>query len=588
VIQDLPYKEVWMADFEFFAPPGEPPEPVCLVARELFTGGLIRLWQDDLRQLPTPPYSVGPDSLFVAYYASAELGCHLALGWPMPARILDLCAEFKNRTAGLTVPCGRSLLGALNWYGLDAMAIGEKESMRQLIMRGRPWSADEQAGILHYCQEDVEALARLLPRMLPEIDLPRALLRGRYMAAAARIEWTGVPIDTLTLNRLRQHWGVIQGRLIAAIDADYGVFEGRTFKTARWAEWLTCHQISWPLLESGELALDDDTFRDMARTYPAVALMRELRHALSQMRLADLKVGADGRNRVLLSTFASKTSRNQPSNTAYIFGPSVWLRSLIKPEPGRAVAYIDWSQQEFAIAAALSGDAAMMDAYASGDPYLAFAKQAGCVPPDATKESHETERDLFKTCVLGVQYVMGERSLAGRISQQTIYARELLRMHRETYKVFWRWSDSAVDFAMLHGYLPTVFGWRIHVDTGTNPRCLRNFPMQANGAEMLRLACCLATEGGITVCGPVHDALMIEDTVERIHESVAATQKWMARASEIVLGGFCLRSDAKVVTSPDRYMDKRGKAMWKRVMSLLPVEGDPCADAQVGCALVQQ
>jgi DNA polymerase I-like protein with 3'-5' exonuclease and polymerase domains len=236
------------------------------------------------------------------------------------------------------------------------------------------------------------------------------------------------------------------------------------------------------------------------------------------------------------------------------------------------VAYIDWSQQEFGIAAALSGDPVMQQAYASGDPYLAFAKQAGQVPPDATKESHEQVRDLFKSCVLGVQYVMGEESLAYRIGRPPAFARELLRLHRETYQVFWKWSDSAVDFAMLHNYLPTVFGWRVHVEKNTNPRSLRNFPMQANGAEMLRLACCLATESGIAVCAPVHDALLVEGPTNGIGAVVAVTQQLMEQASKIVLGGFALRSDAKIVVAPERYMDKRGKAMWERVMGFLPEE----------------
>jgi integrase len=52
--------------------------------------------------------------------------------------------------------------------------------------------------------------------------------------------------------------------------------------------------------------LDDQTFRDMARSHAAVAPIRELRHALSQMRLADLAVGADGRNRCLLSPLRFK------------------------------------------------------------------------------------------------------------------------------------------------------------------------------------------------------------------------------------------------------------------------------------------
>jgi len=42
------YREVWLVDFEFSAPPGERPIPVCLVAREFRSGRTVRLWQDDL------------------------------------------------------------------------------------------------------------------------------------------------------------------------------------------------------------------------------------------------------------------------------------------------------------------------------------------------------------------------------------------------------------------------------------------------------------------------------------------------------------------------------------------------------------
>src|SRR5262249_12947521 len=135
---------------------------------------------------------------------------------------------------------------------------------------------------------------------------------------------------------------------------------------------------------------------------PAVQELADLRNSISQLRLNDLAVGKDGRNRTLLSAFASKTSRNQPSNSKYIFGLSRWMRGLIKPPPGHGLAYIDWSQQEFGIAAALSGDPNMIAAYRSGDPYLAFAKQAGAVPADATKVSHPAERERFKQCVLGL------------------------------------------------------------------------------------------------------------------------------------------------------------------------------------------
>jgi DNA polymerase I len=567
MVRDLPFEEIWAIDFEFGAEPGENPQPVCLVAWELRNGRKLRVWCDEFGV--TPPYPTSSNVLFVAYYASAEISCHLALGWPVPERVLDLFTEFRNHTNGLPTISGSGLLGALAHHGLDGIGAIEKHEMRELVLRGGPWSEAERVAIVDYCETDVAALARLLPAMLPYIDLPLALLRGRYMVAAARMERYGVPIDTATLEALTRHWSDIKDQLIAEIDVDYAVYEGRTFKADRFADYLARHGIPWPRLESGRLDLSDDIFRAMARVHPAIAPLRELRAALSEMRLSDLAVGKDGRGRTILSAFRARTGRNQPSNTKFIFGPSVWLRGLIKPPPGYGVAYIDWRQQEFGIAAALSHDPRMMEAYRSGDPYLAFAKQAGAAPADATKVTHKAVREQFKATVLAVQYGMGADALAQRIGQPPICARELLCLHRETYRVFWRWSDAAVDYAMLTGSLHTVFGWCVRVPPDVNPLSLRNFPMQANGAEMLRLACCLATERGIELCAPVHDAVLICAPLDRLGAEVALMQDAMREASRVVLGGFELGTDATRVRYPDRYMDGRGAVMWRRVMVLL-------------------
>ena len=569
----LPFREIWACDFEFAAGGGERPDAVCLVALELRSGRKIRLWRDEFGA--APPYSTGPESLFISYYASAEVGCHLALGWPKPSRILDLFTEFRCHTNGLQTVAGNGLIGALAHHGLDAIAAAEKGAMRDLVLRGGPWTEQEKRDILDYCESDVIALAKLLPPMLRRLDLPRALLRGRYMAAVAAMEHNGVPIDVPLLNKLRDRWTGIQDQLIAAIDVDYGVYDGRTFKADRFAAWLEKNNVPWARLESGKLDLSDDTFRQAARAHPAIAPLRELRSSLSELRLSDLAVGRDGRNRCLLSPFQARTGRNQPSNSKFIFGPSVWLRGLIKPPPGYGVAYIDWSQQEFGIAAALSGDPLMLDAYTSGDPYLAFAKQAGAVPEGATKQTHSAQREQFKACVLAVQYGMGADALAQRIGKPPIAARELLRLHRETYRMFWRWSDAAVDRAMLLNSIHAAFGWRAHTGPSINPRFLRNFPMQANGSEMLRLACIHGTERGIEIVAPVHDAVLIAAPLDRLDDDVAATQDAMRKASSLVLDGFELGSDAKLVRYPDRYADGRGREMWRRVMQLIGEEEEP-------------
>jgi DNA polymerase-1 len=569
MLEELRYRAIVAVDFEFEfgGHAGDRPRPVCMVARELRTGQCWRLWRGQFGS--SPPFATGPDTLVVAYYASAELGCFRALGWPAPARILDLYVEFRDRTNGLEPAAGNGLIGALTYFGLDTIGAHTKTEMRDLILSGGPWSEAQREAILEYCAGDVAALERLLPIMLPRIDLPRALLRGRYMAAAAAMEHAGTPIDVPVLDALRMHWTGIQDALIAAIDVNYAVFDGRTFKTDRFEAFLARHDIPWPRLESGSLDLSSDTFRQLSKSYSVIAPLHELRHSLSEMRLNDLAVGRDGRNRIILSAFSSKTGRNQPSNTKFIFGPSVWLRGLIKPPPGHAVAYIDWSNQEFGIAAMLSRDERMIAAYQSGDPYLTFGKQAGKVPQGATKSSHADMRQLLKQCVLGIQYGMEAKSLAFRIGQPEIVARDLLRAHRETYRTFWKWSDAAVDYAMLRSSLYTVFGWHVHVGEKSNPRSLRNFPMQANGAEMLRLACCLATERGIEVCAPVHDAILICAPLDRIEADVAEMRTAMNEASRAVLGGFEIRTDVHVVRYPDRYMDPRGRVMWERITQLL-------------------
>lgn len=86
---------------------------------------------------------------------------------------------------------------------------------------------------------------------------------------------------------------------------------------------------------------------------------------------------------------------------------------------------------------------------------------------------------------------------------------------------------------------------------------------------MLRWACCYATERGIDVHAPVQDALLVGGPVVDIEEVVTATQESMARASDLVLDGFILRTYTKIVRNPGRFSDERGEAMWSRVMRLL-------------------
>lgn len=565
------FRDVWVADFEYSVRPGERPRPVCLVAHEFRSRRKVRLFGDALLSRDTAPYSLDTSSLFVSYSAPAELSCHLALGWPMPRQTLDLYAEFRWRTSGRRSewPGGHSLLGALSYYGLPGAEAVQKQAMRDLALRGGPYSSEEERALLDYCETDVASTMSLFEVMAREFDLPRALLRGHYASAVAAMVHRGIPIDLPLYRELQRNWMAVKGRLIQEVDRRYGVFDGTTFKLERFLAFLKNAGISWPMTPSGRPCLDRETFKSQARLYPTLEDLRYLRDTLADLKNFALEVGADGRNRTSLFPFGTVTGRNAPSTTRFIFGLPAFLRSLIQPPPGYSVAYVDWSAQEIAIAAALSEDEAMLHAYRSGDPHLAFAVQAGLAPKGASKGSHPREREQAKGCNFGVLYGMGAAHLALRLGIPVVDAARLLELHRRSYPAFWRWVHGAVEYGFLHGRLFTVHGWQRHVTPETRRNQLQNFCVQGAGADMLRLACCLALDAGIPIIAPIHDALLVEAPTPEIERVVEQTREVMERASRLLLSHVTVRTEAKIVNYPDRYVDGRGAALWEKLMGIL-------------------
>jgi DNA polymerase-1 len=567
-------REVWAIDFEYVARPGKRPDPICCVALEVISGRRVRLWGRELRRCP---FETGPDVLFVGYYVSAEISCFLQLGWPIPARLVDLYAEFSALTNGRTRPSGRSLLGALAAYGLSGIAPAEKAALRERIIAGPPYTSAEAADILTYCESDVDATAALLCSMEREIAATptrfnQALLRGRYAIAVAHMEHTGVPMDVLIWDTLRSRWADISRSLIDEVDPAFGVYENGSFKAARFRAWTEAHHIPWPVLDTGAPDLEQDTFRTMAGIFPIVEPLRQLRASRADLRQCALAIGSDGRNRTLLSPFATKTGRNAPSSTKFVFGASSWLRHLVKPEPGTALAYLDFTAQEIAIAGALAKDTRLLEAALSGDPYLQFAKDAGLAPHDATKATHGALRQRLKAVVLGSGYGMEAESLSFRLQVSVPEARHLLRLHAETYPAFARWRFDNLNRALVGMPLATSFGWPFHVGPAVKPNTLRNWPVQSAGSEMLRLACANGVERGVAICAPVHDAVVIEAPLGRIEEAAQTMRGAMQDASRAVLDGVAVGVDAKIIRAPGRFVEERGARMWDVVMKLLGEE----------------
>jgi DNA polymerase-1 len=398
-----------------------------------------------------------------------------------------------------------------------------------------------------------------------------------------------VPLDHATLTTIRNAREALQHIALREANAEWGFWEPAKrglrliFKRERVEAWIARRGWVWPkLTPTGHACLDKDVLDEVGRVLPEVARFAAARHLTNGLRIESLRVDPDGRSRVLLSPFGTITGRNAPSSSAYIFGQPRWLRHLIQAPPGRALAYTDWSAQEYGVMAALSQDAGLIDDYEGGDPYLRLAVRFGMAPANATKATHSEIRDRFKLVTLATSYGMGARSLRAKLQVPLGEAQRLLDLHHALHPTFWRWSDRVVDLAQLRRQLSTPFGWRLWVPSSTaqSERTLRNWPVQSTAAEMMRVALVGLWAAGVQVDAVIHDAFLVEAAADRIADTIATTQQVMADASRRVLrGALTLRSDAQVIPPGARFRPSTGGDTWAWVLGHLGLE-----DAEAGAA----
>jgi DNA polymerase I len=592
-------REFLMADCEFFPEGGVEggrPVPVCLVAEEYYSGKVYRLWHDELNSSMKLPFDIGPNTVLVAYFASAEGGCLKALGLPLPHNVLDLFTEFRCKNNGGSRSDVRSLREVMLDANLPFMSEQHKEDMRKLILTG-DWTLIERkkSEIFDYCQEDMRALRELLRRRLKRLDMPRALLRGRYMMAASVVEHYGIPVDMVWWKRFLAVRKPLLSKLITEWDRPYQVYgKQQKWSYARFGALLRRLGITdWAKTESGRYFLEKDYFKDMCRIHPELEGLRQLKKTIRLLQEPKLAIGLDGRNRAPVAGFGATSGRNAPRAAKFLPLQARCLRGMIRPTEGMALGYVDWEAQEIAVAAALSRDPHLLQAYLSGDPYLYFAKAVGLVPADATKSTHGTIRDICKTLMLGINYGMSVIGLAKRLKgipnieklgSAVPGPQELMRLHEHFFKVYWDWSRRIVEKADLRGFIQTMFGWRMQVTDKTTERTLMNFPMQATGAEMMRIACIALVEKGIRVCGILHDAFLIEAPTAVIGAVTALAEGIMQYAGYRLLD-IAVRTEAKIIPYPHSYFwdvdrskqggDAQAANMWDDINRLMAEVEEP-------------
>jgi hypothetical protein len=586
VVCDFEYE---IAGDEFGLVAGDLPVPLCMVAYVLDENlqhvRTIRQWRGGFGR--KPPFDIGSDSLFVAYSAWAEMTCFQVLGWKFPEHIFDQHTTYLA-ASNILLPHNpdeerkrprKRLSDACRSYGVAGWERIDKEAIAKDIGEGR-WQLHGQPAVFEYCEEDVRASSELLRRQLREAEVARVLWWSNYSAKCiARIQAHGMPIDMPRWNLVLENKAAVVAELLRQLDpssgSEYPIYNAvGEWSYQRFERWLVSTGVTvWPRLDSGRLDVDGDAFRLMYHI-PGIEGLHALRDSLRVIQTAKLPIGRDGRNRPSLFPFGTATGRNAHCRSLY--NSHAGMRGFMLFPPDKIGLYLDWRTQEVGIAAAQSGDKALIDAYNSGDVYHALALDSGLTKDtdrQRWKRNNQTQRQRMKSLQLGINYGMGVPALAKGLNQHPLVACNLIERHRRKYARFWQWRDEQVQNAMLERRINSVFGWPLHISHSPNQRTLFNFPMQSGGAEMLRLAAMRLCEAGLVPSMLIHDGILLEINTE---EQVAQAIEIMRGAGRDVCCGLDIGVDIDqpaggVLVRGLRYEDKRpvAKKMWKTIENVL-------------------
>lgn len=514
--------------------------------------------------------------IFASYNVESEASALLSLGIdPLQAKWIDLYLEYvmlsnhnneinkgnqlihgkvkKLSTAGFEKG-KKSLASAL--YKLCGIFVDteHKTKMRDLIISCPvSFDATEKKAILDYCLDDTKHLPKLLEainsqyrKLIPKDHLAtlrqEVHWRAEYAIRTAMMVRHGYPVNTEWVKNLTENIPVVMRELIEDINEQFPTILPFKFNkasskysmdTKAVRTWIanSGHK-GWEKTETGLLSLALDSFKkfyNYSHDYPAnnfgAQMVRYFNMAQQLKGFSDPSgsssntfwdyVGSDGMVRPYMNIYGAQSSRSQPSSTSFLFLKTGWMRSLCVAPDGYAIGAIDYSSQEFLLGAVSSMDEKMIEAYNSGDVYLAYAKAIGMVPPHGTKETHGKERDLCKATVLGLSYMMSEFGLSHDLSEKLGHfvspdeCKELVQAFYDVYSKFSAWRERSIDLYFVQDkYIRLPDGFYMF-GSNENFRSVGNVPLQGFGACIMRKAVQLAQDAGLNVIMTLHDALYI-------------------------------------------------------------------------------
>ena len=540
---------------------------------------------------------------------------------------------------------------------LDVILDSElKEEMRNLILSKDlvkiHASIDE---IMDYCESDTKYL-RALDISISSLLAKQGIIdiredqyeRGRYSVATAMCEQLGIPIDMDLLNKIIEKTPDILDVSKQQVNKYFPFFvpeyqrPPKTLKNGKvftyvpepakkdmnaYQEYVASLNIpNFPKTETKKFKCDRDTLEEFGywggleelwkynKTEQSLKWFNPKGTRADDIFLPNLtssskilgnikgngngffdRLGSDNAVRPYYGIFGTQTGRNAAKAKTFPLAMSSWLRAIIKPPKDEVIISCDFSQQEVYVAAILSGDSNLLDAYKSGDVYLEFAFMAGLAIrqgksfyealidgvnvktiKEAQKKVHKDERNLCKSTVLGLQYGMGKAKLNTKLRLDTgedvsmEKTEELISAHKTTFSTFWKWVYEISERYKDRVPLITTDGWILFCD---NPvmTSVRNFLVQANSASITRIAIVKLVEQNVKVMCGLHDAIYVRGLAINRDSLIKDIEREMLEATKVILSEqeTFMRIDTKVINHDDLWVEEKGEKDMKALAPLL-------------------
>lgn len=249
---------------------------------------------------------------------------------------------------------------------------------------------------------------------------------------------------------------------------------------------------------------DESVLQELKGAHPIVELILQYRelYKLKSTYIDALPtlIGKDGRLRTSYSQAVAATGRLSSSNPNLQNIPirsevGRRIRQAFIANPGHQLLSVDYSQIELRLLAHVSGDQALIDAFASGqDVHSATAaKVFNCHLEEVTPD----QRRAAKTINFGIMYGQSAHGLSLQLGITRAEAAQFIADYFGVYKGVKKYLDDSITRAHEQGYVETLSGRRRRIPELNSSnfqlrsgaeRMAINMPIQGTAADIIKIA----------------------------------------------------------------------------------------------------